>query len=107
MKTGAQRLRPVFLTTATTVLGLLPIASHLSIDFVNRAIVEGSEVSQFWVKLASSIVHGLTFAAILTLIVTPILLVLPHAMKGLFNKLRSNIKLPARSAKPSAELEAK
>ena len=41
VRTGAQRLRPVMLTTVTTVFGLLPLASHFSIDFINRSIVYG------------------------------------------------------------------
>jgi multidrug efflux pump len=41
VRTGAQRLRPVMLTTITTVFGLLPLASNLSIDLVNRNIVYG------------------------------------------------------------------
>ena len=81
IRTGAQRLRPVVLTTATTVLGLLPLATNISIDLVSREIVYGSQVSAYWVKLASSIVYGLSFATLLTLIVTPALLVLPHTLK--------------------------
>ena len=42
VRTGSQRLRPVVLTTVTTVFGLLPLASNLSIDFVNRTIEYGS-----------------------------------------------------------------
>ena len=45
VRTGAQRLRPVMLTTITTVFGLLPLASNLSIDLVNRTIEYGSMLS--------------------------------------------------------------
>ncbi|MYD97179.1 MAG: efflux RND transporter permease subunit [Gammaproteobacteria bacterium] len=78
VRTGAQRLRPVLLTTATTVLGLLPLASHFSIDFVNRSIVYGGLLSSFWVPLAQAIVSGLTFATLLTLFATPALLAMPY-----------------------------
>ena len=78
VRTGAQRLRPVLLTTATTILGLLPLASHFSIDFVNRSIVYGGLLSSFWVPLAQAIVSGLTFATLLTLIATPALLAMPY-----------------------------
>ena len=81
VKTGAQRLRPVFLTTVTTILGLLPLASNVSIDIINREIVYGGQVSAYWVKLASSIVYGLSFATVLTLIVTPVMLALPTTLK--------------------------
>jgi multidrug efflux pump len=77
VRTGAQRLRPVFLTTVTTIFGLLPIASHLSIDFLAREIDYGGRTAAFWVPLAQSIVSGLTFATLLTLIATPAMLALP------------------------------
>lgn len=40
------------LTTVTTVFGLLPLASHLSIDFINRSIIYGGQMAGFWVPLA-------------------------------------------------------
>ena len=88
VKTGAQRLRPVFLTTTTTILGLLPLATNVSVDIINRNIVYGGQVSAYWVKLASSIVYGLTFATVLTLVVTPLMLVLPEH----FRAFRQEIK---------------
>ncbi len=78
VRTGAQRLRPVLLTTITTVFGLLPLASHFSVDFINRSIVYGGQLSGFWVPLAQAIVSGLTFATLLTLVATPAMLALPH-----------------------------
>ena len=78
VRTGAQRLRPVLLTTITTVFGLLPLASHFSVDFINRSIVFGGQLSGFWVPLAQAIVSGLTFATLLTLVATPAMLALPH-----------------------------
>ncbi len=78
VRTGAQRFRPVLLTTVTTVFGLLPLASHLSIDIINRTIVYGGQLSGFWVPLAQAIVSGLTFATLLTLVATPAMLALPH-----------------------------
>ena len=78
VRTGAQRLRPVLLTTATTILGLLPLASHFSIDFINRSVVYGGLLSSFWVPLAQAIVSGLSFATLLTLLATPALLAMPY-----------------------------
>lgn len=71
MITGAQRLRPVLLTTVTTVLGLMPMVLQLNIDFINRAVSYGAPSTQWWVQLSTAIVFGLTFSTILTLIVTP------------------------------------
>ena len=78
IRTVAQRFRPVLLTTVTTVFGLLPLASHLSIDFINRTITYGGQLAGFWVPLAQAIVFGLTFATLLTLVATPAMLALPH-----------------------------
>ncbi|MGI9327399.1 MAG: efflux RND transporter permease subunit [Pseudomonadales bacterium] len=78
VRTGAQRLRPVMLTTVTTIFGLLPLASNLSIDLINRQIIYGGQMSSFWVPLSQAIVSGLTFATLLTLIATPAMLALPH-----------------------------
>ena len=86
VRTGAQRLRPVFLTTVTTICGLLPMASNLSIDFVNRTIVHGSQLSLFWVNLAQAIVSGLALATLLTLVATPAMLALPHQTRRLFER---------------------
>ena len=88
VKTGAQRLRPVFLTTTTTILGLLPLATNVSIDLINRDIIYGGPVSAYRVKLASSIVYGLTSAAVLTLIVTPPILVLPEHLTAFRQDIR-------------------
>jgi len=88
VRTGAQRLRPVMLTTITTVFGLLPLASNFSIDLVNRNIVYGGMLSSFWVPLSQAIVSGLTFSTLLTLVTTPATLALPHQLKSLYQKSR-------------------
>jgi multidrug efflux pump len=74
--TGAQRLRPVLLTTVTTILGLMPMVLQVNIDFVSREVAIGSPSTQWWVQLATAIAAGLTFATVLTLIITPSALML-------------------------------
>lgn len=87
VRTGAQRLRPVMLTTVTTVFGLLPLASNLSIDVINRTIVQGGQLSTLWVPLSQAIVSGLTFATLLTLVTTPAMLAIPHQLKSVWARL--------------------
>jgi len=81
-------LRPVILTTVTTVFGLLPMSMNWSVDLLNRTMVHGGQVSASWVPLAQSIVWGLSFATILTLIATPAMLAIPHQLKSLFQRAR-------------------
>ncbi|MDA1076145.1 MAG: efflux RND transporter permease subunit, partial [Proteobacteria bacterium] len=92
VRTGAQRLRPVILTTATTVFGLLPLASNFSIDLINRNIIYGGMMSSFWVPLSQSIVSGLTFATVLTLVATPAMLALPHQLKFMLGRVKASIR---------------
>ncbi len=74
--TCAQRLRPVFLTSVTAVLGLLPMAFSLNFDLVNRKVEIGGPSTQWWSQLSIAIAGGLTFATVLTLVLTPCMLVM-------------------------------
>ena len=74
--TGAQRLRPVLLTAATTVLGVLPMTLQLNIDFFTREVTHGAPSTQWWMQISTAIAFGLGFATLLTLIVTPSALML-------------------------------
>ncbi|MEO0393659.1 MAG: efflux RND transporter permease subunit, partial [Pseudomonadota bacterium] len=73
--TCRERLRPVMLTTITTILGLMPMVLSMNVDFIARDISIGAPSTQWWVQLSTSIVFGLAFATLLTLIVTPAALV--------------------------------
>lgn len=64
------------LTSATTVLGLMPMVIGLSIDFFGREIVYGAPSTQWWTELSAAIAGGLTVATVLTLLVTPAMLMI-------------------------------
>ena len=76
LRTGAQRIRPVLLTTFTTILGLMPMVLKMNIDFFQRTVEFGAPSTQWWAQLATAIAGGLTFATLLTLILTPCLLMI-------------------------------
>ncbi|MDG2250651.1 MAG: efflux RND transporter permease subunit [Gammaproteobacteria bacterium] len=84
--TGVQRLRPVFLTTFTTGFGLLPLAMGVSFDLLGAEIEIGGPIASQWTGLASTIVFGLSFATILTLIVTPSMLAMPDRLRRLVSR---------------------
>ena len=77
LKTSAQRFRPIFLTTFTTILGLVPMALTINLDYINQIITVGSITSIWWVQLSTAVISGLAFSTLLTLILTPVMLTLP------------------------------
>lgn len=76
LRTCAVRLRPVLLTTVTTILGLTPMVFAVDIDLINRDVSVGAPSTQYWTQLSSSVAGGLAFATILTLFLTPSLLMI-------------------------------
>ncbi|MFM2588902.1 efflux RND transporter permease subunit [Vibrio sp. TBV020] len=81
LRTGVQRLRPVMLTTVTTILGLLPMVLEMNIDLINQKIEFGAPSTQWWSQLATAVAGGLAFATVLTLVLTPCLLMLGRQHK--------------------------
>lgn len=71
VETGTRRLRPVLLTAITTVIGLLPMGLKLNVDLIAREVAYNTPSSRWWDQLANSIMFGLVFATVLTLIITP------------------------------------
>ncbi|MCC6920602.1 MAG: efflux RND transporter permease subunit [Alphaproteobacteria bacterium] len=81
IRTAAQRFRPVLLTKATAIAGMLPMMLAFEVDFGAREVIIGGPDAEQWVPMATAIVWGLLFASLLTLMVTPCMLALPQAMR--------------------------
>ena len=81
LRTGAQRLRPVLLTTLTTFFGLVPMAIGLNINFIELQLNFNSPSSQWWLQLSNAIVFGVMFSFVLTLVVTPCLIMIGETSK--------------------------
>ena len=105
LRTGAQRLRPVFLTTVTTILGLMPMVLGMNIDLFSREVQIGAPATQWWRQLSTAIVFGLGFATILTLVVTPSALMV-RANVAAWRQRRRQRKGTTREAAPDSLPEA-
>lgn len=97
LRTCAIRLRPVMLTTVTTIVGLMPMVMGVNINLIDRGISIGAPSSQWWTQLASSVAGGLAFATILTLWLTPSLLMIQaNVSKRLASRRELGSVEPAR-----------
>ena len=76
IRTAEERIRPVLLTTITTMAGLAPMMFAVSFDFAAMAPVWGAPTALWWVQLATAVVFGLGTATVLTLVATPAALAL-------------------------------
>ena len=71
IQTCRERARPVLLTAISAVMGVLPIAFGVGLELSHHEVTFNAPSTQWWISLSSAIVYGLSFATVLTLIVTP------------------------------------
>jgi multidrug efflux pump len=100
LETCRERARPVVLTAVTAILGVLPIAFGMNVEFLEREVTIGAPATQWWISLSTAIVFGLGFATVLTLIVTPAALMAIENMR--LWRLRQFAKWRARLGRPAA-----
>lgn len=77
---AAQRIRPILLTTFTTICGLLPMVFMFNFDFATGVVSTGGSTAEWWVQLATAVVFGLGFSTVMILLVTPTWLCAPTKM---------------------------
>lgn len=98
LEAGTARFRPVMLTAVTTVLGLVPMAMGISIDFWNLRVLTGTQNAQWWGPMAVAVIFGLVFATVLTLVLVPTMYSILEDFRRLWAKVRG--RAPAGSAAP-------
>jgi len=100
MKAGMTRFRPVMLTAATTILGLVPMAMGWSVDVRGMRLVTGGSSAQFWGPMAVAVIFGLAFATLLTLVMVPTMYSIVEDLLALPGRLMA--RLPSRRAAAAA-----
>ncbi len=100
--TGSIRARPVLLTAITTILGLTPMVFAMNVDLIDRELSFGAPSTQWWTQMSSAIAGGLAFTTLLTLFLTPCLLVLGERASESLARRKQRIFLK-RKGNPDAD----
>jgi multidrug efflux pump len=81
LKTAIVRLKPILLASMTTVAGMIPMIFGISVNFIERDITIGAPSGKMWTQLSAGIAGGLTFVTLLTLFITPTIILLEENFK--------------------------
>ena len=87
VQAGVTRFRPVILTALTTILGLVPMALGISVDFQGLRVIMGSQSTQWWGPMAVAVIFGLAFATVLTLVMVPTMYSIIEDFRGAMRRL--------------------
>lgn len=90
VETGSLRMRPVLMTAVTTILGLMPMVLGINVNLTEPSLGINAPSTQWWTQLSSAIAGGLAFATVLTLILTPVLLVLGERLKQRLTRIKNS-----------------
>ncbi len=99
VKAGMIRLRPVFLTAAATILGLVPLTTGIDFDWRSFSWVIGGENTAFWRPMGVAIIFGLSVATFLTLVVIPCIVA---AVDDTLLRFRRKKKVEAKDEAPAS-----
>lgn len=103
IEAGMTRFRPVMLTAITTILGLIPMAIGLSIDFTTMEVFWGTQSSEWWGPMAVAVIFGLAFATMLTLVAVPTFYTILDDFSALLTRVFSSESSPAQSVSLAGE----
>ncbi|GAA0782756.1 efflux RND transporter permease subunit [Roseibium denhamense] len=89
LKTSGQRIRPILLTTVTTIVGLIPMATAVNLDFFTQTVAVGGITAIWWIQLSTAVIFGLAFSTVLTLIMIPVMIAMPSTWINSFTAIWS------------------
>ncbi len=105
VEAGMTRFRPVLLTAITTILGLVPMAIGLTIDFQEQKMYLGSQTGAWWGPMAVAVIFGLAFATVLTLVIVPTLYSLVDGAHTSIAEFRQRLRASRSGAPRGADAE--